>query len=89
MILYIAIRSQIYLYNQETYYAYAEVDPLTRSALAALSDLILRLNLPAIIANTAWGELSKSETGEKVINNFICDFRDFCEFLSSKTSRFA
>ncbi|OAD58895.1 Dynein heavy chain 8, axonemal [Eufriesea mexicana] len=66
----------------ETYYAYAEVDPLSQSALAALSDLILRLNLPAIIANTAWGELSKSETGEKVINNFICDFRDFCEFLS-------
>ncbi|KOX80134.1 Dynein heavy chain 8, axonemal [Melipona quadrifasciata] len=67
---------------EEVYYAYAEVDPLSQSALAAISNVILRLNLPAIIVNKAWGELSKSEAGDKVINNFICDFRDFCEFLS-------
>ncbi|XP_043247781.1 dynein axonemal heavy chain 8 [Colletes gigas] len=67
---------------EETYYAYAEVDPASPSALAAISELILRLNLPAIVANTMWGELSKNEAGEKVKNNFICDFRDFCEFLS-------
>ncbi|XP_076759064.1 dynein heavy chain 8, axonemal kl-3 [Xylocopa sonorina] len=70
---------------EETYYAYAEVDPASQNTLAAISDLILRLNLPAITANTIWGELSKSETGEKVKNNFICDFRDFCEFLSMTT----
>ncbi|CAL7938026.1 unnamed protein product [Xylocopa violacea] len=70
---------------EETFYAYAEVDPVSQNALAAISDLILRLNLPAITANTVWGELSKSETGEKVKNNFICDFRDFCEFLSMTT----
>ncbi|XP_076295220.1 dynein heavy chain 8, axonemal kl-3 [Lasioglossum baleicum] len=66
----------------DTFYAYAEVDPVSQSALAAISELILRLNLPAITANTVWGELSKNEAGEKVKNNFICDFRDFCEFLS-------
>ncbi|KAK9298339.1 hypothetical protein QLX08_008257 [Tetragonisca angustula] len=68
--------------QDEAYYAYAEVDPVSQSALAAISDVILRLNLPAIIVNKVWGELSKSEAGDKVINNFICDFRDFCEFLS-------
>ncbi|CAD1473088.1 unnamed protein product [Heterotrigona itama] len=68
--------------QDEAYYAYAEVDPVSQSALAAISDVILRLNLPAIIANKVWGELSKSEAGDKVTNNFICDFRDFCEFLS-------
>nr|XP_031825788.1 dynein heavy chain 8, axonemal [Nomia melanderi] len=67
---------------EETFYAYAEVNPISQSALAAISELILRLNLPAITTNTLWGELSKNEAGEKVINNFICDFRDFCEFLS-------
>ncbi|XP_026672559.1 dynein heavy chain 8, axonemal-like [Ceratina calcarata] len=66
---------------EETFYAYAEVDAASQ-ALAAISELILRLNLPAIVANTVWGELSKTEAGEKVKNNFICDFRDFCEFLS-------
>ncbi|RLU26152.1 hypothetical protein DMN91_002318 [Ooceraea biroi] len=29
-----------------------------------------------------WGELSKSETGEKIKDDFIGDFKDFCEFLS-------
>ncbi|XP_034179159.2 dynein heavy chain 8, axonemal kl-3 [Osmia lignaria lignaria] len=67
---------------EETYYAYAEADPVSQSALAAMSELILRFNLPAITVNTMWGELSKAEAGEKVINNFVCDFRDFCEFLS-------
>lgn len=60
------------------------MDPTSQSALAAISELILRLNLPAITSNTIWGELSKNEAGEKVKNNFICDFSDFCEFLSSK-----
>ncbi|CAK9824517.1 Dynein axonemal heavy chain 8 [Anthophora retusa] len=67
---------------EDTFFAYAEVDPLSQSALGAISELILRLNLPAIFANTVWGELSKNEAGEKVKNNFICDFKDFCEFLS-------
>ncbi|XP_076166225.1 dynein heavy chain 8, axonemal kl-3 [Ptiloglossa arizonensis] len=70
---------------EETYYAYAEVDPISHSALAAVSELILRLNLPAVIANTMWGKLLENEASKKVKNNFICDFRDFCEFLSTTT----
>nr|XP_012153549.1 PREDICTED: dynein heavy chain 8, axonemal-like [Megachile rotundata] len=56
---------------EETYYAYTEADPISESALAAVSELIVRLNLSAITANTVWGELSKTEAGEKVINNFV------------------
>lgn len=37
-----------------------------------------------LIANTQWGELTKSETGERIKDDFIGDFKDFCEFLSSK-----
>jgi hypothetical protein len=37
-----------------------------------------------LIANTQWGELSESEAGEKIKDEFIGDFKDFCEFLSSK-----
>lgn len=69
---------------QETYYAYAEVDPVSKNALAAISDLISRLHVRTLIANTQWGELSKSEIGRKIRDDFIGDFKDFCEFLSSK-----
>ncbi|KAL6445584.1 hypothetical protein ACFW04_000844 [Cataglyphis niger] len=65
----------------ETYYAYAEMDHASHSALAAISDLISRLHGRTLIANTQWGELSRSEAGEKIKNDFIGDFRDFCEFL--------
>ncbi|XP_067209496.1 dynein axonemal heavy chain 8 [Linepithema humile] len=66
----------------ETYYAYAEVDPISKSALAAISDLISRLHARTLIVNTQWGELSKSEIGGKIRDDFIGDFKDFCEFLS-------
>ncbi|XP_026831330.1 dynein heavy chain 8, axonemal [Ooceraea biroi] len=66
----------------ETYYAYAEVDSTSKSALAGISDLISRLHVRTLTANTQWGELSKSETGEKIKDDFIGDFKDFCEFLS-------
>ncbi|XP_046493196.1 dynein axonemal heavy chain 8 [Neodiprion pinetum] len=67
---------------EETYYAYAEVDPISKSALAGISELVSRLNEPAISSNTLWGELNKSEAGQKIKQNFIGDFKDFCEFLS-------
>ncbi|XP_036143732.1 dynein heavy chain 8, axonemal [Monomorium pharaonis] len=66
----------------ETYYAYAEVDPTSRCVLAGISDLISRLHVRTLTANTQWGELSKSEIGEKMKDNFIGNFKDFCEFLS-------
>ncbi|XP_018316536.1 dynein heavy chain 8, axonemal [Mycetomoellerius zeteki] len=66
----------------ETYYAYAEVDPTSQSALAGISDLISRLHARTLSANTQWGELLKSEAGEKIKDDFISDFKDFCEFLS-------
>ncbi|XP_018400014.1 PREDICTED: dynein heavy chain 8, axonemal [Cyphomyrmex costatus] len=66
----------------ETYYAYAEVDPTSQSALAGISDLISRLHARTLTVNTQWGELSKSEAGEKIKDDFIGDFKDFCEFLS-------
>ncbi|XP_014480405.1 PREDICTED: dynein heavy chain 8, axonemal [Dinoponera quadriceps] len=66
----------------EAYYAYAEVDPTSKSALAGVSDLISRLHVRTLTANTQWGELTKSEAGEKMRDNFIGDFKDFCEFLS-------
>ncbi|EFN74803.1 Dynein heavy chain 8, axonemal [Camponotus floridanus] len=66
----------------ETYYAYAEVDYTSYSALAGISDLISRLHARTLTANTQWGELSRSETGEKIKDDFIGDFRDFCEFLN-------
>ncbi|XP_018342058.1 PREDICTED: dynein heavy chain 8, axonemal [Trachymyrmex septentrionalis] len=66
----------------ETYYAYAEVDPTSQSALAGISDLISRLHARTLTANTQWGELSKSEVGEKIKDDFIGDFKDFCEFLN-------
>ncbi|KAL0129655.1 hypothetical protein PUN28_001727 [Cardiocondyla obscurior] len=66
----------------ETYYAYAEVDPTSQSALAGISDLISRLHARTLTANMQWGELSKSEAGEKIKDDFIGDFKDFCEFLS-------
>ncbi|KAG5338491.1 DYH8 protein, partial [Acromyrmex heyeri] len=65
----------------ETYYAYAEVDPTSQSALAGISDLISRLHARTLTANTQWGELSKSEAGEKIKDDFIGDFKDFCIFL--------
>lgn len=74
------------LFMQETYYAYAEVDPTSKSALAGISDLISRLHVRTLTANTQWGELSKCEIGEKIKDDFIGDFKDFCEFLSSKKS---
>lgn len=70
--------------TQETYYAYAEVDYTSYSALAGISDLISRLHARTLTANTQWGELSRSETGEKIKDDFIGDFRDFCEFLNSE-----
>ncbi|KAG7190763.1 hypothetical protein KM043_006835 [Ampulex compressa] len=66
----------------ETYYAYAEVDPISKNALAGISELISRLNKPAISSNTEWGELSKTEADENLKKKFIGDFVDFCEFLS-------
>lgn len=60
------------------------MDHASHSALAAISDLISRLHGRTLIANTQWGELSRSEAGEKIKNDFIGDFRDFCEFLNSK-----
>ncbi|XP_029675665.1 LOW QUALITY PROTEIN: dynein heavy chain 8, axonemal-like [Formica exsecta] len=66
----------------ETYYAYAEIDHTSHSALAGISDLISRLHGRTLIANMQWGELSRSETGEKIKDDFIGDFRDFCEFLN-------
>ncbi|XP_018374249.1 PREDICTED: dynein heavy chain 8, axonemal [Trachymyrmex cornetzi] len=66
----------------ETYYAYAEVDPTSQSALAGISDLISRLHVRTLTANTQWGELLKSEAGEKIKDDFIGDFKDFCEFLN-------
>ncbi|KAI4493643.1 hypothetical protein M0804_001819 [Polistes exclamans] len=67
----------------ETYYAYAEVDFTSQSPIAAISDLMSRLNEPAIKANTQWGELSKTERDFKIAKNFIHDFSNFCEFLST------
>ncbi|KAF7401630.1 hypothetical protein HZH68_007450 [Vespula germanica] len=67
----------------ETYYAYAELNVTSQSPIAAISDLISRLNEPAIKANVQWGELSKTERGFAMAKNFIHDFRDFCEFLST------
>ncbi|XP_047349430.1 dynein axonemal heavy chain 8 isoform X8 [Vespa velutina] len=67
----------------ETYYAYAEVDLTSQSPIAAISDLISRLNEPAIKANVQWGELSKTERGFITAKNFIHDFSDFCEFLNT------
>ena len=61
-----------------------EVDPVSRCALSAISEFISRLNKPNIIANVQWGELLKSEAGRKIKDNFIGDFIDFCNFLSSK-----
>ncbi|XP_018048480.1 PREDICTED: dynein heavy chain 8, axonemal [Atta colombica] len=66
----------------ETYYAYVEVDPTSQSALAGISDLISRLHARTLTVNTQWGELSKSEAGEKIKDDFIGDFKDFCEFLN-------
>ncbi|CAL1673547.1 unnamed protein product [Lasius platythorax] len=66
----------------ETFYAYAEVDHTSHSALAGISDLISRLHARTLTANVQWGELSRSETGDKIKDDFIGDFRDFCEFLS-------
>ncbi|XP_023289105.1 dynein heavy chain 8, axonemal isoform X4 [Orussus abietinus] len=67
---------------EETYYAYVEVNPKTGNSLAGISDLICQLNEPAIIFNTQWHELLKSEAGHKTKQNFIGDFKDFSEFLS-------
>ncbi|XP_024940596.1 dynein heavy chain 8, axonemal [Cephus cinctus] len=67
---------------EETYYAYAEVDPATGNALAGISELISRLNERAISVNNQWGELSKTEAGLKIKQNFIGDFKDFCDFLN-------
>ena len=61
-----------------------EVDPTSQSALAGISDLISRLHARTLTVNTQWGELSKSEAGEKIKDDFIGDFKDFCEFLNSK-----
>lgn len=57
---------------------------MLKSALAGVSDLISRLHVRTLTVNTQWGELTKSETGEKMKDNFVGDFKDFCEFLSSK-----
>ncbi|KAI4504021.1 hypothetical protein M0802_000492 [Mischocyttarus mexicanus] len=67
----------------ETYYAYAEVDSTSQSPIAAISDLMSRLNEPTIKANIQWGELSKTERDFKMAKNFIHDFSYFCEFLST------
>jgi len=64
------------------------VDPTSQSALAGISDLISRLHARTLTANTEWGELSKSEAGEKIKDDFIGDFKDFCEFLRSNNLRF-
>ena len=61
-----------------------EVDPKSKSALSGISDLISRLNEPAISTNVQWGELLKTEAGRKIKDNFIGDFKDFCVFLSSE-----
>ncbi|KAK0165144.1 hypothetical protein PV328_003692, partial [Microctonus aethiopoides] len=68
---------------EETFYAYTEVDADTMSALAGISNLISRLNKPAVEANVQWGDLLKSESGQKIKKNFIGDFKDFCDFLQT------
>ncbi|EFN77895.1 Dynein heavy chain 8, axonemal [Harpegnathos saltator] len=61
----------------ETYYAYAEVDPTSKSALGGVSDLISRLHMRTLTVDTQWGQLTKN-----MRNDFVGDFKDFCEFLS-------
>jgi len=66
------------------YCAYAEVDPVSKCVLPGIFNLISRLHMRTLIANTQWGELSESEVGEKIKDEFIGDFKDFYEFLRSK-----
>ncbi|XP_034939850.1 dynein heavy chain 8, axonemal [Chelonus insularis] len=67
---------------EETYYAYLEVDDQCSGTLAGISQLISRLNEPAVQVNTQWGDLLKNRVlGLKIRNNFISDFKDFCNFL--------
>ncbi|XP_051153326.1 dynein axonemal heavy chain 8 isoform X1 [Leptopilina boulardi] len=67
---------------EETYYAFVEIDPESEKIISEISQLMNRLCKPVLIACSEWGELFKTESGRKMKENFIGDFKDFCKFLN-------
>lgn len=65
-----------------------EIDPKSENIASKISQLMNRLHKPVLIACTEWGELFKTESGRKMKNDFIGDFKDFCNFLCSKFKLF-
>lgn len=61
-----------------------EVEGKFSGALSSISGLISRLNAPAIEINKQWGDLLRNQVGTKIKDNFIGDFKDFCQFIQSK-----
>ncbi|XP_044594901.1 dynein axonemal heavy chain 8 [Cotesia glomerata] len=69
--------------RDETYYAYMEVEGKYSGALSSISGLISRQNSPALEINKQWGDLPRSQVGAKIRDNFIGDFKDFCQFIQT------